>query len=60
MAVTAYCSICRRTIYVDEGGDLCCPVCASSVTEVAEAPEDDDVAVGRSSHRRPSERTAAL
>lgn len=37
MALTAYCSSCRRTLYIEEGTTPVCPVCSTPLFETTEA-----------------------
>ncbi|MDQ3954920.1 MAG: hypothetical protein M3285_05150 [Actinomycetota bacterium] len=41
MAATAYCSSCERTVYVEIGHEMFCPVCATPVAEVAESEVEE-------------------
>jgi RNA polymerase subunit RPABC4/transcription elongation factor Spt4 len=42
MALTAFCTTCQRTVYVEEGDTPVCPVCSSPVLETVEnIPEED-------------------
>jgi predicted amidophosphoribosyltransferase len=41
MAMTAFCTTCQRTVYVEEGHTPICPVCSTPLVETVEAPEDD-------------------
>lgn len=41
MALTAFCTTCQRTVYVQEGETPICPVCSSSLVETVESPEKD-------------------
>lgn len=35
MALTAFCTICQRTVYVDSDATPVCPVCSSPLLEAA-------------------------
>jgi DNA-directed RNA polymerase subunit RPC12/RpoP len=37
MALTAYCSTCERTVYIEEGDTPVCPVCSSPLLETTDA-----------------------
>jgi hypothetical protein len=46
MALSAFCTVCQRTVYVEEGETPVCPVCSSPLLETVEgngvgAPEDE-------------------
>ena len=36
MALTAYCTTCQRTVYIDEQATPMCPVCSSPLLETSE------------------------
>jgi RNA polymerase subunit RPABC4/transcription elongation factor Spt4 len=42
MAMTAFCTTCQRTVYVEEGDTPICPVCSSPLVETVESPDDKD------------------
>jgi DNA-directed RNA polymerase subunit RPC12/RpoP len=44
MALTAFCSTCQRTVYVEEEATPVCPVCSSPLLEKvpAEEPKEAD------------------
>jgi Zn finger protein HypA/HybF involved in hydrogenase expression len=49
MALSAFCTVCQRTVYVEEGETPVCPVCSSPLLETVEGnggngvgtPEDE-------------------
>lgn len=41
MALTAFCTTCQRTVYVQEGETPICPVCSSPLVETVESPDKD-------------------
>jgi hypothetical protein len=41
MALTAFCPVCQRTVYIEEGDTVVCPVCSTPLLEVVEAPEEE-------------------
>lgn len=43
MAMTAFCTTCQRTVYIEEGETPVCPVCSSPLLETAEAKDEDEV-----------------
>ncbi len=43
MALTAFCTTCQRTVYIEEGETPVCPVCSSPLLETVEAEEDEAV-----------------
>jgi rRNA maturation endonuclease Nob1 len=40
MAMTAFCTTCQRTVYVEEGKTPICPVCSSPLLETVDSPDD--------------------
>ena len=36
MALTAFCTICKRTVYIEEQATPICPVCSSPLLETSE------------------------
>lgn len=42
MALTAFCTTCQRTVYVDEQETPVCPVCSSPLLETSEEPSEDE------------------
>lgn len=46
MAITAFCTSCQRTVYLEEDDTQVCPVCSTPLLEVVPAvegvPEDSD------------------
>lgn len=42
VTVTAACTTCRRTLYLNDGADRVCPVCASPVLDIPGGTCDDD------------------
>jgi hypothetical protein len=46
MAITAFCTSCQRTVYLDEDDTQVCPVCSTPLLEVVPSiegvPEDPD------------------
>jgi hypothetical protein len=46
MAITAFCTSCQRTVYLEEDDTHVCPVCSTPLLEVVPAiegvPEDPD------------------
>jgi hypothetical protein len=48
MAITAFCTVCQRTVYIDEEDTQVCPVCSTPLLEVVpamEGPPPDDTEV---------------
>jgi RNA polymerase subunit RPABC4/transcription elongation factor Spt4 len=45
MALTAFCTTCQRTVYVEDGNTPICPVCSSVLLETVESPDNTDEAV---------------
>ncbi len=43
MALTAYCTTCQRTVYIDEDKTPICPVCSSPLLETDDEAEDEIV-----------------
>ena len=41
MALTAFCTTCQRTVYVQEGETPICPVCSSPLVETVDSPDKD-------------------
>jgi RNA polymerase subunit RPABC4/transcription elongation factor Spt4 len=41
MAMTAFCTSCQRTVYVEEGKTPICPVCSTPLVETVDTPEKD-------------------
>lgn len=39
MAMSAFCTTCQRTVYVEEGMTPVCPVCSSPLVETVETNE---------------------
>jgi hypothetical protein len=45
MAITAFCTSCQRTVYIEEDDTQVCPVCSTPLLEVVpamDAPSDDN------------------
>ncbi|HWL65626.1 MAG TPA: hypothetical protein VNP73_06590 [Actinomycetota bacterium] len=42
MAISAFCTTCQRTVYVEEGDTPVCPVCSSPLLETVESSSEDD------------------
>ncbi|MDQ4143428.1 MAG: hypothetical protein M3198_06755 [Actinomycetota bacterium] len=42
MAMTAFCTTCQRTVYIDEQQTPVCPVCSSPLLETVEEPEQPE------------------
>lgn len=42
MALTAFCTTCQRTVYVDESETPVCPVCSSPLLETVEIAESGE------------------
>ena len=42
--MTAFCTVCQRTVYVEEGNTPICPVCSTPLVETVEAPGKDEAA----------------
>ena len=42
MAMSAFCTTCQRTVYVEEGDTPVCPVCSSPLLETIENVEEDE------------------
>ncbi|MDQ3954223.1 MAG: hypothetical protein M3285_01550 [Actinomycetota bacterium] len=45
MAITAFCTTCQRTVYVEEDDTPVCPVCSSSLLEAADPEESEEESV---------------
>ncbi|HET7482197.1 MAG TPA: hypothetical protein VFK89_04985 [Actinomycetota bacterium] len=43
MALSAFCTKCRRTVYIEEGDTAECPVCSSPLLEATDTADDDGV-----------------
>lgn len=41
MAMTAFCTTCQRTVYVEEGNTPVCPVCSTPLVETVESPDEN-------------------
>ncbi len=41
MALTGFCTVCQRTVYVDAESTPICPVCSSPLLETAPAATED-------------------
>jgi rRNA maturation endonuclease Nob1 len=41
MAMSAFCTTCQRTVYVEEGNTPICPVCSSPLLETVDSPDND-------------------
>ena len=39
MAMTAFCTTCQRTVYVEEGKTPICPVCSTPLVETVESSD---------------------
>lgn len=46
MALSSFCTTCRRTVYVEVGDTPVCPVCSSPLLESIESPDDEDQVEG--------------
>jgi Zn finger protein HypA/HybF involved in hydrogenase expression len=44
MALTAFCTTCQRTVYIEEEETPVCPVCSSPLVETSPAVEGDEAA----------------
>ena len=42
MALTAFCTTCQRTVYIEKGETPVCPVCSSPLLETVEADDEDE------------------
>jgi Zn finger protein HypA/HybF involved in hydrogenase expression len=45
MAITAFCTSCQRTVYIEEDDTQVCPVCSTPLLEIVPAmdgPSDDN------------------
>jgi DNA-directed RNA polymerase subunit RPC12/RpoP len=42
MAVAAFCTVCQRTVYIEEDSTPVCPVCSSPVLEAPRVELDPD------------------
>ena len=42
MAMTAFCTSCQRTVYVEEGKTPICPVCSTPLVETVESEGTDE------------------
>jgi RNA polymerase subunit RPABC4/transcription elongation factor Spt4 len=45
MALTAFCTTCQRTVYVEEGKTPICPVCSTPLLETVESDDPTDEAI---------------
>ena len=43
MALSGFCTVCQRTVYVDADSTPICPVCSSPLLETAPETEDEPV-----------------
>jgi predicted amidophosphoribosyltransferase len=41
MALSGFCTVCQRTVYVDAETTPICPVCSSPLLETADAPDEE-------------------
>lgn len=44
MALTAFCTTCQRTVYIEESDTPVCPVCSSPLLETVVAEEEEQAA----------------
>ncbi|MDQ4095867.1 MAG: hypothetical protein M3174_06670 [Actinomycetota bacterium] len=42
MALTAFCTTCQRTVYIDDQETPVCPVCSSPLLETTDPEEAED------------------
>lgn len=42
MALTAFCTICQRTVYIEEADTPVCPVCSSPLLETVVNEEEEE------------------
>lgn len=42
MALTAFCTTCQRTVYIDDQETPVCPVCSSPLLETSEPDQTED------------------
>ena len=42
MGMSAFCTTCQRTVYVEDGETPVCPVCSSPLLETIETNDDAD------------------
>ena len=42
MALTAFCTTCQRTVYIEEEQTPVCPVCSSALLETTESETEDE------------------
>ncbi len=42
MAISAFCTTCQRTVYVEDGETPVCPVCSSPLLETIDAGVDEE------------------
>lgn len=40
MGVTSFCTVCQRTVYLDESDTPVCPVCSSPLLEAVDTEEE--------------------
>ncbi|MGH2694575.1 MAG: hypothetical protein ACRDJJ_07120 [Actinomycetota bacterium] len=45
MALSAFCTTCQRTVYVEEDDTPVCPVCSSPLVETVDSSEDEEEAL---------------
>lgn len=41
MALTAFCTTCQRTVYIEESDTFVCPVCSSPLLESVDGDDKD-------------------
>jgi Zn finger protein HypA/HybF involved in hydrogenase expression len=44
MALSAFCTTCQRTVYIEDGDTAECPVCSSPLMEATEGARDEEEA----------------
>ncbi len=42
MALTAFCTTCHRTVYIEDEDTAVCPVCSTPLLETVESPDADE------------------
>ncbi|MDQ3982138.1 MAG: hypothetical protein M3271_05600 [Actinomycetota bacterium] len=46
MALSGFCTVCQRTVYVDAETTPICPVCSSPLLETGDAPDEEPAPSG--------------
>jgi hypothetical protein len=42
MALSAFCPVCQRTVYIEAGDTVVCPVCSTPLLEAVETTEPEE------------------